>query len=223
MTGWAEGSYGAFTLSGAASFLALEMLESVRAVEKGGGGCGGGPGGTDEGSPRRASWPARPPRVSIGKMGEEFKTAMTHPLEEVIAGGDRFTAGCGRRWQGSLFIAEERVGGSRPRRTHAYVREAADWRADAMRPTARRAMTQEKKRPGGGLALRLVAQIREALRRLTTADVQGIDAESSRAGGEAQMRGHRSNEPCKSTDTLKCAHARGFIVDAMRGGVRNER
>ena len=34
MTGWAEGSYGAFALSGATSFLGLEMLESVRAVER---------------------------------------------------------------------------------------------------------------------------------------------------------------------------------------------
>ena len=49
MPGWAEGSYGAYTLSGAASFLALEMLESVRAVERAAGAASG---ETDEGSPQ---------------------------------------------------------------------------------------------------------------------------------------------------------------------------
>jgi hypothetical protein len=62
MTGWAEGSYGAFALSGATSFLGLEMLESVRAGEKeegaagaaGGKAPGGGVGSSDEGRPEGA-------------------------------------------------------------------------------------------------------------------------------------------------------------------------
>jgi hypothetical protein len=33
MTGWAEGSHGAFSLAGAAAFVGLEMLDSVRQAE----------------------------------------------------------------------------------------------------------------------------------------------------------------------------------------------
>ena len=77
MTGWAEGSYGAYTLSGAASFLALEMLESVRAVEREaregiGSVAGAASGETDEGSP------------------QAHKVATEAPAEGMIAAG-----GCG--------------------------------------------------------------------------------------------------------------------------------
>ena len=81
MTGWAEGSYGAYTLSGAASFLALEMLESVRAVEREaregiGSVAGAASGETDEGNPQAhkvaTEAPASPSRyhpLSGGKAG----------------------------------------------------------------------------------------------------------------------------------------------------------
>ena len=69
MTGWAEGSYGAYTLSGAASFLAIEMLESVRAVERAAGAASG---ETDEGNP------------------QAHKVATEAPAEGMIAAG-----GCG--------------------------------------------------------------------------------------------------------------------------------
>ena len=52
MTGWAEGSHGAFTLSGAASFVGLEMLESIRERERREEAAGAAQGETDEGKPR---------------------------------------------------------------------------------------------------------------------------------------------------------------------------
>ena len=89
MTGWAEGSYGAFALSGATSFLGLEMLESVRAVEKEGrrgrplGDGAGAAWGTDEGSRPPASWPARPPRGDCSGMTQE-KEELVAQIERLI-------------------------------------------------------------------------------------------------------------------------------------------
>jgi hypothetical protein len=65
MTAWAEGSFGAFTLSGATSFLALEMLESVRAVERKEEAAGAASGGTDEGSPEAREVAASAPAGGI--------------------------------------------------------------------------------------------------------------------------------------------------------------